>query len=41
MDTGNIISFLKKFSLGRLIGSGIVRRVLMALVEGSFELEIK
>ena len=41
MDTGNIIAFLKKFSFGRLIGSGIVLRVLMAIVDGIFALEIK
>ena len=41
MDTGNIISFLKKFSFGRLIGSGIVLRVLIAIVDGIFGLEIK
>jgi hypothetical protein len=40
MDTGNIIAFLKKFSFGRLIGSGIVLRVLIAIVDGIFELEI-
>ena len=40
MDTGNIISFLKKFSFSRLIGSGIVLRVLIAIVDGIFELEI-
>ena len=40
MDTGNIISFLKRFSFGRLIGSGIVLRVLIAIVDGVFELEI-
>ena len=33
MDTGNIIAFLKKFSFGRLIGSGIVLRVLIAIVD--------
>ena len=40
MDTGNIIAFLKKFSFGRLIGSGIVLRVLIAIVDGIFSLEI-
>tara|TARA_B100001996_G_scaffold339018_1_gene291785 strand:- start:141 stop:356 length:216 start_codon:yes stop_codon:yes gene_type:complete len=40
MDTGNIIVFLKKFSFGRLIGSGIVLRVLIAIVDGIFDLEI-
>ena len=40
MDTGNIIAFLKKFSFGRLIGSGIVLRVLIAIVDGIFALEI-
>ena len=40
MDTGNIIAFLKKFSFVRLIGSGIVLRVLIAIVDGIFNLEI-
>ena len=40
MDTGNIIAFLKKFSFGRLIGSGIVLRVVIAIVDGIFNLEI-
>ena len=40
MDTGNIISFLKKFSFGRLIGSGILLRVVIAIVDGIFALEI-
>lgn len=40
MDTGNIIAFLKKFSFARLIGSGIVLRVLIAIVDGIFNLEI-
>ena len=40
MDTGNIITFLKKFSFGRLIGSGIVLRVLIAIIDGIFNLEI-
>ena len=40
MDTGNIIVFLKKFSFGRLIGSGIVLRVLIAIVDGIFNLEV-
>ena len=40
MDTGNIIAFLKKFSFGRLIGFGIVLRVLIAIVDGIFDLEI-
>ena len=40
MDTGNIIAFLKKFSFGRLIGSGIILRVLIAIVDGIFDLEI-
>ena len=40
MDTGNIIAFLKKFSFGILIGSGIVLRVLIAIVDGIFNLEI-
>ena len=40
MDTGKIIAFLKKFSFGRLIGSGIVLRVLIAIVDGIVNLEI-
>ena len=40
MDTGNIIAFLKKFSFARLIGSGIVLRVLIAIVDGIFNLEV-
>ena len=40
MDTGKIIAFLKNFSFGRLIGSGIVLRVLIAIVDGIFNLEI-
>ena len=40
MDTGNIIAFFKKFSFVRLIGSGIVLRVLIAIVDGIFNLEI-
>ena len=40
MDTGNIIAFLKKFSYVRLIGSGIVLRVLIAIVDGIFNLEV-
>ena len=40
MDTGNIISFLKKFSFVRLIGTGIVLRVLVGIVDGIFSLEI-
>ena len=40
MDTGKIIAFLKKFSFGRLIGCGIVLRVLIAIVDGIFNLEI-
>ncbi len=40
MDTGNIIAFLKKFSFVRLIGSGIVLRVLIAIVDRIFNLEI-
>ena len=41
MDTGNIIAFLKKFSFGRLIGSGIVLRVLIAIVDGIFKITNK
>ena len=40
MDSGNIIAFLKKFSFVRLIGSGIVLRVLIAIVDGIFNLEV-
>ena len=40
MDTGKIIAFLKKFSIRRQIGSGIVLRVLIAIVDGIFNLEI-
>ena len=40
MDSGNIIAFLKKFSFGRLIGSGIILRILIAIVDGIFNLEI-
>ena len=40
MDTGNIISFLKKFSFSRLIGSGILLKVVIAIVDGIFALEI-
>ena len=40
MDTGHIISFLKKFRFGRLIGSGILLRVVIAIVDGIFALEI-
>ena len=40
MDSGNTISFLKKFSFGRLIGSGIILRILIAIVDGIFNLEI-
>ena len=40
MDTGSLIAFLKKFSFGRLIGSGIVLRVLIAIVDGIFGLDI-
>jgi len=40
MDTGNIIAFLKKFSFVRLIGTGIVLRVLIGIVDGIFNLEI-
>lgn len=40
MDSGNTIAFLKKFSFGRLIGSGIILRILIAIVDGIFNLEI-
>ena len=40
MDTGNKIAFLNKLSFGRLIGSGIVLRVLIAIVDGIFNLEV-
>ena len=40
MDTGNIILFLKKFSFVRLVGTGIVLRVFIAIIDGIFELQI-
>ena len=40
MDTGNLIAFLKKFSFGRLIFSGILLRISAALIDGIFGLEI-
>lgn len=40
MDSGNTIAILKKFSFGRLIGSGIILRILIAIVDGIFNLEI-
>ena len=40
MDTSNFISLLKKFSFGRLIGSGIFLKVIIAIVDGFFGLEI-
>ena len=40
METGKFISLLKKFSFGRLIGSGIFLRVVIAIVDGIFGLEI-
>ena len=40
MDSGNTIAILKKFSFGRLIGSGITLRILIAIVDGIFNLEI-
>jgi len=40
MDTGNLIAFLKKFSFGRLIACGITLRVLIAIIDGVFGLEI-
>lgn len=40
MDSGNTIAFLKKFSFGRLIGSGIILRIIIAIVDGIFNLEI-
>ena len=36
MDTGNIIIFLKKFSFIRLVGTGIVLRVFIAIIDGIF-----
>ena len=40
MDTGNLIAFLKNFSFGRLIFSGILLRISAALIDGIFGLEI-
>ena len=40
MDTGNLIAFIKKFSFGRLIVSGILLRIAVAIVDGVFGLEI-
>ena len=40
MDTGNIILFLKKFSFVRLVGTGIVLRVFIAIIDGIFGLQI-
>ena len=40
MDTGNLIAFIKKFSFGRLIDSGILLRIAVAIVDGVFGLEI-
>ena len=40
MDTGNFISLLKRFSFSRLIFSGIFLRVVIAIVDGIFGLEI-
>ena len=40
MDTGNLIAFLKKFSFGRLIACGITLRVVIAIIDGVFGLEI-
>ena len=40
MDTGNLIAFIKKFSFGRLIDSGILLRIAIAIVDGVFGLEI-
>ena len=40
MDTGNLIAFLKKFSFGRLVFSGILLRISAALIDGIFGLEI-
>ena len=40
MDTGNIILFLKKFSFIRLVGTGIVLRVFIAIIDGIFGLQI-
>ena len=39
-DTGNIMSFLKRFRFGRLIGFGRILRVVIAIVDGIFGLEI-
>tara|TARA_B100000989_G_scaffold297170_1_gene282170 strand:- start:2865 stop:3134 length:270 start_codon:yes stop_codon:yes gene_type:complete len=40
MDTGNIILFLKKFSFIRLVGTGIVLRVFIGIIDGIFGLQI-
>ena len=40
MDTGNIILFLKEFSFVRLVGTGIVLRVFIAIIDGIFGLQI-
>ena len=40
MDSGNLIAFLKKFSFGRLIACGITLRVVIAIIDGVFGLEI-
>ena len=40
MDTGNIILFLKKFSFVRLVGTGIVLRVFIEIIDGIFGLQI-
>ena len=40
MDTGNLIEFLKKFSFGRWIACGITLRVVIAIIDGVFGLEI-
>ena len=41
MDSGNSISIFKKFSIWRLIWSGIWLRVFAAIIDGIFNLGIR
>ena len=41
MDSGNIISVFKRFSIWRLIWSGIFLRIFTAIVDGIFSLGIR
>jgi hypothetical protein len=41
MDSGNSISIFKKFSIWRLIWSGIWLRVFAAIIDGIFSLGIR